>query len=110
MSVVVVLLHVNCFAQYALCGLNLGYERPERPIVGVGICLSMAIAAPAVAGVYAIFSPLGKEYEEAKNDHINSKGCRWCRCFSLFVILYLFISCSALILQLAKIQFCHLEF
>lgn len=63
MMVVVALLHVNCFAQYALCGLNLGYKRSKRPAVGVGICLSVAIAAPAIAGVYSIVSPLGREYD-----------------------------------------------
>ncbi|KAJ4704314.1 Protein PLANT CADMIUM RESISTANCE like [Melia azedarach] len=63
MMVVVVLLHVNCFAQYALCGLNLGYKRSERPAIGVGICLSVAIAAPAIAGLYSILSPLGKDYD-----------------------------------------------
>ncbi|GAV62461.1 PLAC8 domain-containing protein/DUF2985 domain-containing protein [Cephalotus follicularis] len=63
MMVVVVLLHVNCFAQYALCGLNLGYKRSERPALGVGICISVAIAAPAAAGVYSIMSPLGKDYD-----------------------------------------------
>lgn len=61
--VVIVLLHVNCFAQYALCGLNLGYKRSERPVAGVGICLSVAIAAPTIAGVYSLMSPLGKEYD-----------------------------------------------
>ncbi|KAJ0027742.1 hypothetical protein Pint_34988 [Pistacia integerrima] len=63
MMVVVLLLHLNCFAQYALCGLNLGYRRSERPAIGVAICLSVAIAAPAAAGVYSIVSPLGKEYD-----------------------------------------------
>ncbi|KAK4253377.1 hypothetical protein QN277_010696 [Acacia crassicarpa] len=74
MMVVVLLLHVNCFAQYALCGLNLGYKRSERPISGVAICLSIAIAAPAIAGVYAIFSPLGKDYEEAQNRNTTTDG------------------------------------
>ncbi|KAI7996139.1 hypothetical protein LOK49_LG10G02393 [Camellia lanceoleosa] len=63
MMVVIVLLHVNCFAQYALCGLNLGYKRSERPAIGVGVCLSVAIAAPAIAGLYSILSPLGREYD-----------------------------------------------
>ncbi|XP_028782286.1 uncharacterized protein LOC114738403 [Neltuma alba] len=63
MMVVVVLLHVNCFAQYALCGLNWGYKRSERPAVGVGICISFAIGAPAIAGLYTILSPLGKDYD-----------------------------------------------
>ncbi|XP_021618072.1 uncharacterized protein LOC110619128 isoform X2 [Manihot esculenta] len=64
MMVVVLLLHVNCFAQYALCGLNLGYKRSDRPAIGVAICVSFAIAAPAVAGVYTIISPLGRDYSE----------------------------------------------
>ncbi|KAL9402294.1 hypothetical protein Peur_006143 [Populus x canadensis] len=60
---VVALLNLNCFAQYALCGLNLGYRRSERPAIGVGICISVAIAAPAADGVYSNLSPLGKDYE-----------------------------------------------
>ncbi|XP_021295968.1 uncharacterized protein LOC110425391 [Herrania umbratica] len=68
MMVVVVLLHINCFAQYALCGLNLGYRRSERPAIGVGICVSVAIAAPAMAGVYTIVSPLGKDYDSEMDE------------------------------------------
>ncbi|KAH0658287.1 hypothetical protein KY285_029130 [Solanum tuberosum] len=63
MMVVVALLNLNCFAQYALCGLNLGYKRSERPAIGVGICISVAIGAPAIAGVYCMLSPLGKDYD-----------------------------------------------
>lgn len=81
MMVVVMLLHVNCFAQYALCGLNLGYERSERPAIGVGVCLSVAIASPAIAGLYAILSPLGKEYvlevdEEAQDGDLTSSSAQ----------------------------------
>ncbi|KAL6905790.1 hypothetical protein ACP4OV_003391 [Aristida adscensionis] len=63
MMVVILLLHLNCFAQYALCGLNLGYRRPKRPPIGVGLTISVAICAPAVAGLYNNLSPLGKDYE-----------------------------------------------
>ncbi|CBI25404.3 unnamed protein product, partial [Vitis vinifera] len=68
MMVVVILLHINCFAQYALCGLNLGYRRSERPAIGVGICIAVAIGAPAIAGVYTIVSPLGKEYDSETDE------------------------------------------
>ncbi|XVF40809.1 hypothetical protein PTKIN_Ptkin01aG0146100 [Pterospermum kingtungense] len=68
MMVVVVLLHINCFAQYVLCGLNLGYRRSERPAIGVGICISIAIAAPAMAGVYSIVSPLGRDYDSEMDE------------------------------------------
>ncbi|KAJ8769412.1 hypothetical protein K2173_002902 [Erythroxylum novogranatense] len=70
MMVVVILLQINCFAQYALCGLNLGYKRSERPAIGVGICISFAIAAPAVAGVYSVVSPLGKEYDSEVDEEL----------------------------------------
>lgn len=63
MMVVVSLLNLNCFAQYALCGLNLGYRRSDRPAIGVGITISVAIGAPAISGVYSMLSPLGKDYE-----------------------------------------------
>ncbi|BAF17743.1 uncharacterized protein [Oryza sativa Japonica Group] len=63
MMVVVVLLNLNCFAQYALCGLNLGYRRSERPPIGVGLTISVAIGAAAFAGLYNIISPLGKDYD-----------------------------------------------
>ncbi|KAI5067212.1 hypothetical protein GOP47_0017740 [Adiantum capillus-veneris] len=61
---VVLLLNLNCFAQYALCGLNWGYRRSDRPALGVGLCLAVAMGAPAAAGIYTILSPLGKDYEE----------------------------------------------
>ncbi|KAK7385799.1 hypothetical protein VNO78_31668 [Psophocarpus tetragonolobus] len=68
MMAVVILLNVNCFAQYALCGLNLGYKRSDRPAIGVGICISVAIGAPAVAGLYTILSPLGKDYDSEMDE------------------------------------------
>lgn len=68
MMVVVLLLNLNCFAQYALCGLNWGYRRSERPALGVGVCISLAIAAPAAAGVYLIVSPLGKDYHPGTDE------------------------------------------
>lgn len=63
MMVVVFLLNLNCFAQYALCGLNLGYPRSKRPAIGVALCISVAIGAPAISGLYNMLSPLGRDYE-----------------------------------------------
>ncbi|GKD70394.1 PLAC8 motif-containing protein [Tanacetum coccineum] len=62
MLIVVLLLNLNCLAQYALCSLNVGYTRSKRPAIGVAITICVAIAAPAIAGVYTILSPLGKDY------------------------------------------------
>ncbi|OAY78050.1 hypothetical protein ACMD2_17790, partial [Ananas comosus] len=73
MMVVVLLLHLNCFAQYALCGLNLGYPRSRRPAIGVGLCISVAIAAPAFASVYNILSPLGRDYETEMDQEAQSE-------------------------------------
>ncbi|MCO5605075.1 hypothetical protein L7F22_059253 [Adiantum nelumboides] len=71
MLAVVVLLHINCFAQYALCGLNWGFKRSQRPPVGVGLCLAVAIGAPAAAGIYSIVSPLGKDFYVDEGNDIN---------------------------------------
>lgn len=69
MLVVVLLLHLNCFSQYALCGLNWGYKRANRPAIGVGICLVFAIGAGCAAGIYNTLSPLGKDFvAEADED------------------------------------------
>ncbi|GJZ70196.1 plant cadmium resistance like protein [Tanacetum coccineum] len=73
MLVVIILLNLNCFAQYALCGLNVGYRRSERPAIGVAITISVAIGAPAIAGVYSVVSPLGKEYEMASDEESQIK-------------------------------------
>ncbi|KAK9699972.1 hypothetical protein RND81_08G208100 [Saponaria officinalis] len=63
MLVVILLLNLNCFSQYVMCGLNVGYKRSERPAIGVGVAISFAIGSAAIAGLYTIVSPLGKEYD-----------------------------------------------
>ncbi|KAI3757812.1 hypothetical protein L6452_05355 [Arctium lappa] len=73
MLVVILLLNINCFAQYALCGLNVGYKRSERPAIGVALTISVAIGAPAVAGVYTVVSPLGKDYDIASDEEAQLK-------------------------------------
>ncbi|KAL0299351.1 UNVERIFIED_CONTAM: hypothetical protein Sradi_6594900 [Sesamum radiatum] len=62
MMVVVALLNLNCFAQYALCGLNLGYKRSEASYRCWHMCIS-GNWRPAFAGIYSMLSPLGKDYE-----------------------------------------------
>ncbi|XP_040379883.1 uncharacterized protein LOC107304183 [Oryza brachyantha] len=60
-SVVVVLLHVTCFAQYAMCGLYWGYSRKARPDAAETSLAVIGVATPAVAGLYMYFSPLGRK-------------------------------------------------
>ncbi|KAI3799920.1 hypothetical protein L1987_35225 [Smallanthus sonchifolius] len=73
MLVVILLLNLNCLAQYALCGLNVGYKRSKRPAIGVAITISVAIGAPAIAGVYSVVSPLGKEYDTTSDEESQLK-------------------------------------
>ena len=68
MLVVVLLLQLNCFATYALAGLNWGYRRANRPAIGVGITLAVAFGAGAAAGIYNSLSPLGKDFELERED------------------------------------------
>ncbi|KAI3508443.1 hypothetical protein L1887_23451 [Cichorium endivia] len=63
MMVVVLLLSINCFAQYALCGRIVGHKRSEIPKIGVAMTISVPISAPATAGIYTVLSPLGKDYD-----------------------------------------------
>ncbi|KAL3696861.1 hypothetical protein R1sor_010937 [Riccia sorocarpa] len=63
MLVVVLLLQLNCWAQYALCGLNWGYRRADRPALGVGLCLCLSLGGAAGAGIYNTLSPLGKDFD-----------------------------------------------
>ena len=60
--VVVMLLQLNCIAQYCLAGLNWGYRRANRPAIGVAITLLVSFGAAAAAGIYNTLSPLGKDY------------------------------------------------
>lgn len=60
--VVVLLLHLNCIAQYCLCGLNWGYRRSDRPAFGVAITLLVSFGAAAAAGIYTSLSPLRRDY------------------------------------------------
>ncbi|KAK6786622.1 hypothetical protein RDI58_015147 [Solanum bulbocastanum] len=80
MMVVVILLNLNCFAQYALCGLNWGYKRSKRPAVVVGICLLVAVLAHAIAGVYCMHSSLGKDYDTEFNEESQKNNCREQQC------------------------------
>ncbi|XP_008799873.2 uncharacterized protein LOC103714414 [Phoenix dactylifera] len=69
MMVVVVLLHITCFSQYTLCGLYWGYSRKQRPEFAENFFFALGIAAPVFAGLYTIYSPLGREYNsESESD------------------------------------------
>ncbi|XP_020571660.1 uncharacterized protein LOC110018637 [Phalaenopsis equestris] len=63
MMVVIILLHITCIAQYALCAVYWSFTKSNRPEVLENLLIALGVATPVFAGVYAIYSPLGREYE-----------------------------------------------
>ncbi|URE07188.1 Ras family [Musa troglodytarum] len=61
MLVVLLLLHITCFAQYISCGLYWGYTSEARPEFAEIFFFGLGFAAPVLAGAYAVYSPLGRE-------------------------------------------------
>ncbi|XP_058781905.1 uncharacterized protein LOC131656161 isoform X2 [Vicia villosa] len=55
------------------CKNGTGYTRSQRPAVGVGITISVAIVTPAIAGLYIILSPLGKDYDCERDEESQEK-------------------------------------
>lgn len=68
MMLVLVLLHVTCFAQYVLCGLYWGYSRAERPELAENFFVALGTTTPIIAGAYAVYSPLGREYDSGSDE------------------------------------------
>lgn len=62
MMVVLVLLHITCFTQYALCGLYWGYTSTQRPEFAENFFAVLGTVTPIFAGAYTVYSPLGREY------------------------------------------------
>ncbi|WOL16317.1 hypothetical protein Cni_G25104 [Canna indica] len=63
MMIVVLLLHITCFAQYISCALYWGYDSEKRPEFAEIFFSALGFAAPVFAGAYSVYSPLGREYE-----------------------------------------------
>lgn len=74
MMVVVVLLHITCFAQYVLCGLYWGYSSKQRPEFLENFFFALGIASPVFAGLYTVYSPLGREYNADSESDEESQG------------------------------------
>ncbi|KAK8914378.1 hypothetical protein KSP39_PZI023727 [Platanthera zijinensis] len=60
MMIVVTLLHITCLSQYALCGLYWGFTRKTRAEWAENLSIGVGIAAPVLAVVYTMYSPLGR--------------------------------------------------
>ncbi|MQL98083.1 hypothetical protein Taro_030785 [Colocasia esculenta] len=59
----VALLHLTCFMQYAICGLDWGYKRSDRPKLPVNFYMVVGIAVPIIAGVYTLYGPLARKVD-----------------------------------------------
>lgn len=60
---VVILLHMTCFSQYVLCALYWVYTSKTRSDLAVYLCDGVGILSPIIAGLYTVYSPLGRKYE-----------------------------------------------
>lgn len=64
-SFVVALLHITCISQYVDCSLYWGYPSRSRSEFADNFFFILGVAAPVVAGVYTVYSPLGKDIDDA---------------------------------------------
>ena len=71
--VIVLLCHVNCFAQYAYAVLSVGFASYTRPALAAGPCLYVAISTGIIAGMYGRCGPLGKKYDIEKDPEAHSQ-------------------------------------
>lgn len=64
-SFVVALLHITCIAQYMECSLYWGYHSKSRSEFAESFYYTLGVVAPVVAGVYTVYSPLGRDDDAA---------------------------------------------
>jgi Cys-rich protein (TIGR01571 family) len=67
-SFVVVLLHITCISQYADCSLYWAYPSKSRSEFADNFFFVLGVAAPVLAGVYAVYSPLGRDSEAVSDE------------------------------------------
>jgi Cys-rich protein (TIGR01571 family) len=70
-SFVVALLHITCLCQYADCGLYWGYPSRSRSDFADNFFFILGIAAPVFAGVYTVYSPLGRGNDALFDEETN---------------------------------------
>ncbi|KAJ0975531.1 hypothetical protein J5N97_017496 [Dioscorea zingiberensis] len=68
---IVILFHITCMSQYALCALYWCFSTKMRPEWAENLCIGAGIAAPVIAFLYTVYSPLGKKYETETNEKIS---------------------------------------
>jgi Cys-rich protein (TIGR01571 family) len=74
MLVVVLLLHVTCFAQYYCCALFWSYTRKDRPDWALNIGYGLGTGCPVIAGLYTAYSPLGRKKADEPDTESSSSS------------------------------------
>lgn len=79
MLLVVILLHITCFAQYVSCFLYWTYSSKLRPALTENASFAIGTIAPIIAGLYTVYSPLGRGFvsdteEELRDIKISNKA------------------------------------
>ncbi|KAK1667475.1 hypothetical protein QYE76_055634 [Lolium multiflorum] len=64
-SFVVALLHITCISQYVDCSLYWGFPSRSRSEFADNFFFILGVTAPVVAGVYTVYSPLGRDVDDA---------------------------------------------
>ncbi|GAB4833240.1 hypothetical protein Ancab_031487 [Ancistrocladus abbreviatus] len=67
-AVVVVLIHICCFVQYAICALTWRYKRSERLGASISALNWVANISGVVTIIYYACSPLRKDYDSEEDD------------------------------------------
>jgi Cys-rich protein (TIGR01571 family) len=62
-SFVVALLHITCVSQYVICSLYWGYPSRSRSEFAENFFFILGTATPVIAGVYTVYSPLGRDVD-----------------------------------------------
>ncbi|KAL6853590.1 hypothetical protein ACP4OV_019619 [Aristida adscensionis] len=68
-SFVVALLHITCIAQYLDCGLYWIYPSGSRSEFADNFYFILGITAPVIAGVYTLYSPLGRDIDAVSDEN-----------------------------------------
>ncbi|KAK8939336.1 hypothetical protein KSP40_PGU002118 [Platanthera guangdongensis] len=77
MMFVVILLQITCWSQYGLCALYWAFTSKTRPDWPQILFIALGTGAPIIAGVYTVFSPLGRKNHPCNDEEFqrNYEAC-----------------------------------
>ncbi|CAI5505418.1 unnamed protein product [Closterium sp. Naga37s-1] len=74
LGVVLILLQLNCFGQYAIALFMWFVSEPDRPLVLLGFIVFIALGSLIAAGIYCSWSPLGWPTESKPEKKERNRG------------------------------------